>query len=410
MTPLRRVGSRAPLIVVIAAALALLLPPTAAFGAQWTDPVRVSSRPNTRLDSMHQLAASAGTLHLVHPRIGPGRVDDRVVYQRSTKDGAKWSSERTLFTSTNQRRHVVPNLAIDARGKIVAVAWRVNGPNEKALFVRVSRDGGGTFGARRKIFGTSRSVGVGVPAVAVGDDYIAVAWTDRSNGKVKLRVSRDGGATFRPTKALGRTSLSIDCKRRVLDGLVGLAPAGRIIHAAWSHASKRACQARSIKVRTSTTRGKKWKPARILTSRRSYGWPELAARGRTIMATVQSPAGGIIVARSTTNGASWSDRLLKPDKGHSLSAADVVLLPEKRAIVTFVNERIKKSRLVGTKVVSRRSVDAGRSFQDPRVVMPTSTKLRMAPNIAALGRRSMIVLQSGSLDGSPRNLFATRLR
>ena len=393
-----------------AALLALLLLPTLVLGADWTALRRASNTGGSRLDSLHQLAADRGKLHLVHPRIGPRTTDDRVVYQRSTNGGATWSKERTLFSATTQRRHVVPNLAVGVKGDIVAVAWRVNGPTQNTLFVRVSRDGGSTFGAKDEIFSTTRSHGVGVPAVAVGNDVVAVAWTNRANGKIKIRTSRDEGRTFKPARTLGRTSLSIDCKKRLTDGLVGLAINDRSVHVAWSHATKQQCLAPAIKVRTSLDRGATWSPRRTITERRSYGWPELDARGKTVVATVQSPTGGVIVSRSGKNGRNWNDRLLKPAKGHSLSAADVELLPDKKALITYVNERIKNNRLVSTKVVSRRSPDDGRNWRDPNVVVASAQMLRMAPNIAANSGKATIVLQSGQMDGTPRNIFATRLR
>lgn len=410
MTLYRGVGSRAPLVSLVAAVLALLLVPMLALGSDWTSLSRVSTVGGSRLDSLHQLAADRGTLHLLHPRLGPSVADDRVVYQSSTNDGASWSKERTLFSATLQRRQVVPNLAIAAKGDTVAVAWRVNGPTDNTLFVRVSGDGGQTFGLRREIFSTSKSHGVGVPAIAVGDDVVAIAWTNRANGKIKLRTSRDGGRTFKPARTLGRTSLSIDCGKRLTDGLVGLAINGRSVHVAWSHAPTRQCLAKAIKVRTSLDRGTNWSPRRTITDRRSYGWPELDARGKTVLATVQSPTGGVIVARSALNGRNWDDRLLKPARGHSLSAADVTLLADRKALISYVDERIKNRRLISTKVVSRRSTDDGRTWRKPTTVAPREPLLRMAPNVAADGSTPTIVLQSGQLDGSPRNIFATRLR
>jgi hypothetical protein len=349
-------------------------------------------------------------LHLAHPRIGPGMNDDRVVYQRSTDGGAGWSGERTLFSATAARRDVVPNLAVAAKGDIVVVAWRVNGPDERTLFLRVSRDRGVTFEPRLEVYSTSRRPGVGVPAVAVGNGVIAVAWTSRTSGKIKVRTSRDDGRSFGSAKALGGTSLSIDCRKRLTDGLVGLAVNDRSVHVAWSHAPKRQCIADRILVRTSLDRGREWSRRRTITDRRSYGWPELDARARTVVATVQSPSGGVIVARSARNGRNWRDRLLGAPKRHSFSAADIVLLPDQQAMLTYVDERLRRSRLVGTKVVARRSVNDGNGWRSPNIVVPAARQLRMAPNVEANASRLAIVLQMGPLDGSPRNLFVSRLR
>lgn len=399
-----------PILGLSTVVLLLISVPGAALGADWSAPVRLTEQRGSRLDSLHQLAAGGGELHVVHPRVGRGKTDDRVIYQRSADGGATWTRPRSLFLSTAKRRNVMPNLAIDANGDVVVVAWRVNGPGEAALFVRTSTDGGRTFDERRTLATAARDVGIGVPAVAIGDDVVAVAWTNRANGKIKVRSSRDRGRTFRSARTVGRTRLSIDCRNRVTDGLVGLAAARRRIHLAWSFARTRDCQASKINVRTSRDRGKSWKRVRAITGRRSYGWPELDARGDTVVATIQSPSGGIIVARSAQNGRNWDDRMIKPRKGHSLSSADVVLLPNGRAMITYVDERVRRSRLVNTRIVSRVSRKESGRFLAPKGVTTTAARLRMAPNIAAIGLKETIVFQAGPLDASRRNLYATRLR
>ena len=204
--------------------------------------------------------------------------------------------------------------------------------------------------------------------------------------------------------------MSIDCRQRLTDGLVGLAVNGHSIHVAWSHAPKQQCLASAIKVRTSLDGGKSWSKRRTITERRSYGWPELDARGKTVVATVQSPSGSIIVARSGKNGRNWRDSRFSPPRGYSFSAADITLMDGKTAVATYVKERIKKRRLIDTRVVSRLSRDDGRSWQRAKPVTPTARKLRMAANVAANGKRATIVLQTGQFDGSPRNLVASRLR
>jgi len=415
MDPVTGVGSRAPFIAVAAAlllALFLWLPPGVTQAAGWTTLRRVTDEPGSRLDSLHQMSADRGRLHLVYPGIGPGLSDDRVLYQRSDDDGGTWSAQASLFEATRTRRSVSPNLALAARGGVVAVAWRVSGPEEHALFVRVSRDGGRSFRKRELLFATRNEDGIGVPAVAVasGGKVIAVAWTDRANGKIKLRASRNRGGTFGKPRILGRTRLSIDCRENLTDGLVGLVASDRVIHAAWSESPKRQCQASSVRARTSRDGGRGWSDARTITDRRSYGWPELAARASTVMATLQATSGDIIVSRSGDAGESWEDRLVKAPKGHSFSAADVVLMSGGRAMITYVNETVRGSRLISTKVVTRWSPDDGVSLRQPKAVTTEAKRLRMAPNIAANRKRATIVVQSGPLSGSPRNVFVTRRR
>ena len=410
MTVHRRVGSRAPLTGLAAAVLALLLLPMLALGADWTALERVTPKGGSRLDSLHQLAAAKGELHVIHPRTGSGKTDDRVVYQRSANGGRTWTREKVLFSATDKRRRVVPNLALDARDRIVVAAYRVAGPSGHALLVRVSRDGGRTFGKRIELFETKNEKGIGVPAVAIGNDVIALAWTNRASGKIKISTSRDDGRRFNGARTLATTKLSIDCKERVTDGLVGLAINDRSIHLAWSHASSRQCYASAIRARTSLDRGRTWSAVRTISERDSFGWPELDSRGKTVLATVQATDGSLILARSEKNGRNWRDRKLKPPRGYIYSAADVQLLPRKKAVIAFVRERLKKDRLVATQLITRRSADDGASFGKAKPVTREARLLRLAPNLAANQSRVSLVVQSGELDGSPRHIYTSRLR
>lgn len=388
--------------------LIVLLSPTMVVGADWTSARRVSSSAGSRLDSLHQVAAGAGAFHVIHPRLDVVGKRDRVIYQRSRDGAATWGRERTLFTGNVDQPNVIPNLAIDARGAMVAVTWRSKGRDGSMLWVRTSSNGGFSFG--RRVAVASSGPGLGVPAITVGGDIIVVAWTARRNGVVLVSRSRDGGRTFKPPQRIATTKLSIDCRSKVLDGLVGLTSTGKRIHVAWSHSRARSCQAGKIRMRTSANRGKSWDRPRNVTERRSYGWPELDSRGSTVVATVQLPTGALLVARSAKAGRDWKERLITPAKGHLLSAGDIVLLPGRRAQLTYVDERIRQKRLVTTKVMSRLSQNDARRFGPSSTVMERKSRLRIAPNVAWTGDDLAILLQSGSFDGSPRNIYAVRRR
>lgn len=410
MTDHRRVGVRAPLTSLTAVVLALLLLPTMALGAEWTRLERVTSNGGSRLDSLHQVAAAKDVLHLVHPRIGPKAADDRVVYQRSGDDGRSWSGERAIFKANARYRKVSPNLAIDAYGQLVAVAFRVSGPSGHTLFVRVSRNGGKSFAKRVALFSSSASDGIGVPGVVASDGLIAVAWTNRANGQIKVRTSRTAGRSFKAARTLGTTKMSIDCQGQVTDGLVGIAANGKSVHVAWSDTARPQCFADDVRVRTSLDRGGSWSPARTITTRDTFGWPELDARGKTVIATVQTTSGSLIVSRSEKNGRNWREKVLQPPAGHIFSAADVTILPGRKVILGYVKERIRNGTLVSTRVVTRRSPDDGNSWNRPKPVTADADLLRMAPNVVANGSRVTVVVQSGQLDGSPRHIYASRLR
>jgi hypothetical protein len=407
-----RVGDRAPSIAIVVglAAMLLALLPGAATAADWTRPDRVAGRGGSRLDSLHQLSADSRRFHLIHPRIGPGTHDDRVLYQRS-ENGGRWTRPKALFTAGRRHREVVPNLALAASSDVVAAAWRTSGPRGHALWVRISRDGGRSFGARQELVSTGYRRGIGVPAVAIlSRRVIAIAWTDRSDGRIRARISRDGGRHFRRARTLGRSTLSIDCRDRVTDGLVSLAASRSRLFAAWSEASSGQCLANRIVMRRSGNAGRTFGREVTVTDQRSYGWPEIDALGHRVVVTVQSPSGGIIVARSAADGYRWRDRVLKARKGRNYSAADLVLLPRGRAMITYVDERLRDSRLVRTRVVTRWSPDDGARFNTAREVAASARKLRLAPNIASRSGRPVVVVQSGPLSGSPRHIVVSRLR
>ena len=410
MTTHRRLGARVPLTGLAASLLTLLLLPALAFGAEWTKLDRVTPIGGSRLDSLHQVAAAKGVLHLAHPRIGPKAADDKVVYQRSGNDGASWSGERAIFKANARYRKVAPNLAVDAYGQTVVVAFRVSGPAGHTLFARVSRNGGKAFAKRVALFSTSRPEGIGVPAVAIGDGVIAVAWTNRANGEVKVRTSRTGGRSFKAARTLGTTQMSIDCQSRLTDGLVGLAANGKSVHVAWSDIARPECFADEIRVRTSLDRGSSWSPARSITTRNTFGWPELDARGKTVIATIGATNGALVISRSEKNGRNWREKVLAPPKSHIFSAADVSILPGGKVVLGYVKERLRKGKLVSTRLVTRRSPDGGVSWNPPKPVTQDARLLRMAPNVVANGSRVTVVVQSGQLDGSPRHIYASRLR
>ena len=71
-----------------------------------------------------------------------------------------------------------------------------------------------------------------------------------------------------------RSDLSIECEDRVLDGLVGLAASGRVVHLAWSDGKDGACLSTALRVRTSRDGGRTWSAPRT----REHGSARSAGR------------------------------------------------------------------------------------------------------------------------------------
>jgi len=79
-------------------------------------------------------------------------------------------------------------------------------------------------------------------------------------------------------------------------------------------------------------------------------------------------------------------------------------------MLAYVKERLRNGKLVSTRLLSRRSADDGASWNQPKAVTKDAKLLRMAPNIVNDENRVTIVVQSGQLDGTPRHVYASRLR
>lgn len=398
-------------IVVAALASTLLtgLIVATAQGARWSPASLVTPTRDATLTALHELAASDTALHLVHARVGPGARDDHLTYQRSTNGGRTWSRERDLFRSSITYKALFPNLAIAARGDRVIVAYRVRGPSGVALLVRVSDDAGLTFAPSVRLARGDHGRGLGVPAVTIAAGALVVAWTDRATGNILVRRSTNGGTSFGRPGIFARSALSIDCADPdVVDGLVGLASTGSTVHLAWSDGPRGACIAARIRIRTSDDSGRTFAAPRVVTGTDSFGWPELAARGRALLISLQRPTGGLLLLRSKDAGHTFTQQVLKPGAGRGLGAGDVALLGGGRAWVVYPDVRYHGSEVTTTRLVFRRSRDGGRTWGSAAFILPEAKKLREAPNVVSWKDAPVVVVQSGPVDRSHTDVWATR--
>ncbi len=397
----------------LVSSLALLLLVATAGGAaawDWTSPRSVSRARESRLTSLHEVAAASGRIHLVHARIGPDPRDDRLLYQRSTDGAATWTPERTLFASTDADRFITQNLAVAASGDRVLVAWRVSGPARTSLLVRRSTDGGSTWKPAQRLATTTKKRGLGVPALAISGEVALLAFTDRTDGRLLLRRSSDGGGTWGDARRLGSSRLTIECGRRVLDALPGLAITGSRVHLAWSDGAPGACLPTVLRVRTSGDGGRTWADGRIASRTTTYGWPELAARGRLLIAGLQRADGSFVVVRSGDGGRTFSERRFKPAKGRALGAADVLLPGGSTAWVVWADLAYDGDRVTSSRVRFAASRNGARSWGTPVTVVPVGRRLREATNLVEGDDRPVIVYQSGPRDATTADITAVRAR
>jgi hypothetical protein len=250
---------------------------------------------------------------------------------------------------------------------------------------------------------------LGVPAVAIARGAVFVAWTQRSSNSIRVRRSTNGGRSFASPRTLGFSRLSISCgSSGPVDGLVGLAGAGRAVHVAWSVARTGECIARSAWIRTSFDRGTRWRAARRITSLRSFGWPELTAVGRRVAVALQRPNGSLLVAISRNAGWSFRTREFEASGGWEIGAGDVMLADRNRLWVAFPSLRYRGGEVLASRLRFASSPDAGRTWHRTVTLLPQATRLRHVPNLVALRSRPFVVYQGGPVDEQRAEIWSMR--
>ena len=119
----------------------------------WTRPVQVNSQPRSAvgmgpMDGGQVALGPRGRLHVVWFQTNP----NRIFYARGQPDGDGFEPQRTLWQEAQGRLEAGPAVAADAAGNVF-VFWHAGAGEdaERAVHALVSRDGGDTFGAARRV-------------------------------------------------------------------------------------------------------------------------------------------------------------------------------------------------------------------------------------------------------------------
>ena len=154
--------------------------------------------------------ATDGTLYVAWRKVFPGNVRD-VVVARSSDRGATWSAPVRAHADDwvfDACPDAGPALAVDDSGR-VHVAWWTGLEGKAGVYYARSADGARTFGAPTSL-GVARYSRPAHVQLALGGGTVAAAWDDgtRQIPQVVVRLSRDGGDSFgpaEPVSAAGRT-------------------------------------------------------------------------------------------------------------------------------------------------------------------------------------------------------------
>jgi hypothetical protein len=246
--------------------------------------------------------SSTTTAHAIYEE---GVVGTFVVeYRRTTNSGASWSSPVPL-SSPEIGEAGVPS--IDAYGNAVDAVWvegdSIIASSDSALVYRRSTDAGVTWQAPVHLSPLFESAGL--PRVAHSGSLVVVTWTDQASGKIWVRVSTNGGASFG-----SRINLATTTNKpypNLYDGFPVVSIGSGVVVVGYYAASK------TLRIRRSTTSGSTWRAAQSIATNASGTWPAaVSAAGSTVLvgyAPTTSTDIWTVVRRSTDKGATFGSAI-----------------------------------------------------------------------------------------------------
>lgn len=171
-------------------------------GHSWATNVRVSDGESCPCCRTAMGTGQDGVLYLAWRTVLPGSIRD-IVVARSTDRGESWSEPVRVHADDwrfDACPHAGPSLQVDDAGR-VHVAWWTGKEGEAGVWYARSDDGARTFGPPVPLGVADFSRPAHAQLALGGDSLVVVAWDDGTLQlpRVAVRVSGDGGATFGPT-------------------------------------------------------------------------------------------------------------------------------------------------------------------------------------------------------------------
>ncbi|MCC6318413.1 MAG: exo-alpha-sialidase [Gemmatimonadaceae bacterium] len=168
-------------------------------GATWSQAVRADSTESCPCCRTAIASATDGTLYLAWRTVMPGNVRD-IVVAASKDHGATWSPAQRVHADGwvfDGCPHAGPALHVGADGA-VHVAWWTGKEGAAGVFYAKSTDGAQTFLAPVALGTAAFSRPAHVQLALDGPSTVVAAWDDGRDTipRILVRVSRDGGATF----------------------------------------------------------------------------------------------------------------------------------------------------------------------------------------------------------------------
>lgn len=245
----------------------------------------------------------------------------------------------------------------------IDAAWVEATGSSQSVKYRRSTTAGRTWDVTRTMSASSDFAGL--PKVARdGSGRVAVVWTDQQTGRIRVRTSTDGGASFgtRHTVATTQYQPYFDAPE-AFEGYPSVAVGGGAMVVAYMQDDS------TLVVRRSTNAGATWSSAKVITSSALGGMPFASARNKTVLvgyALLSSTDAWTVVRQSLDAGKTWSATRELASKSSPFSFEP--MLSERGGVWRAAYEQCADAPCSMTTVLYRESTDKGLTWSTRSVV------------------------------------------
>jgi hypothetical protein len=279
-------------------------------------------------------------------------------YRRSVDSGTTWS---TPFRLSRPSVGEAGAPTIDAYGNSANAVW-IESDNilsglDTVVMHRRSTDGGATWSAAEPLSPTVESAGM--PRIARYGSLVSVTWTNETNGRIYIRMSKDGGVTWQPRVYIGATSRKLGTR---FEAFPVVAIASGVVYVAYY------AGAHSLRIRRSLSSGATWYGAVTIATNGS-GWdPTIAASGSSVIlgfAATTSTDEWTVIRRSTDKGAHWGSTVSLSPRTSYPSFSPVLSVRGSRWMAIY--ERCTSNSCARSDTFYRSSSNAGASWSSQMI-------------------------------------------
>jgi BNR repeat-like domain len=366
MRPAQRAG-RSYLAPVAAMMLAGVLTATSGGSAQaltWETPTVLSTATSYTWPGSIVSFGTDGSIVAYEARSG----EKWTSYLRRSEGGV--ATVTTLFAQPLADETSRPSLA--AHGNRIDLVWVRGTSTGDLVNYQTSSDAGLTWSPRRELMKTGAYIST--PSVARNAAHkVAVVWSNGRTGKVRIRVSTDDGATFRPARTVADgDDPSVAISGRTIVVAYGISREGRY----------------DIDVRRSTDNGETWSAATRL-GFKAYG-AYAHAEGTTVMVGYTQSSDDFVAVRvSADAGLTWAPRF--EISSSSATPSSELVLSESGGIWRAVYQQCLTHSCNADRAIRyRQSLDNGATWS-PRANVTTTEPWNSPTGVAATSAGPLVV-------------------